>query len=92
MTSKNKDPVIILPRGFDLNKSYALQRLMDDKEHKEAVEYIVNDLCGTYTDTFDADARIEGRLQGRRSVGLDIVKIYKLNLAEVKKILDKERK
>lgn len=87
-----KSPALLLPANFNLDGAYALQRLMNDPDHKTAMDFLVNNLTGTYNDTFDVDQRIEARLQGRRSVGLDIITIYKLDLAKVKEVLSKEKK
>ncbi len=88
--SKKGDKALILPAGFELNGAYAVQRLFADPNHKEAVEFILSSICGTYRDTFDSDPRIEGRLQGRRSVGLDLVTIYKLELSKIKDAMEKK--
>ena len=88
-----KTPAIILPPGFDLEKSYALQRLMQDENHKQAVDYIIHDLAATYADPTDTDsAYLTYKNIGRASVGRAMVQIYKLNLAAVKAAITKERK
>lgn len=91
-----KKPILNLPRGFDLQKSYSLQAILDGRANKEqqveGMKYLVEDLCGTYNDTFDPDSeRLSNRLQGRRSVGLDIVQIAKLRLDKVKEILSDKK-
>ena len=90
--AKKNDIKIVLPVGFDVDKSYALQRLMQDTNHKEAVEYIINDLCGTYKDPTDTNnTHMTYRNIGRASVGRAIVEIYKMNLGPIKKALEKEK-
>lgn len=84
------------PKGFDLNKSYALQSLaagVATKEQQiEALKYIVEDLCGTYSITFDPDnARLDAHNQGRAYVGHAIAQIVKMQLHKVSKILTKEK-
>lgn len=84
---------IILPPGFNLDKAYALQRLMDDPNHKEAMDYIINDICSTYSDPTDpANTHMTYRNIGRASVGREIIQNYKLNLSKIKQIMSKEKK
>jgi len=77
---------IVLPEGFNLERSYDLQALASGTANKEqqqnALKYIVEGLAGAYNDTFDTEsARKSDYLQGRRSVALDVVTITKLNLS-----------
>lgn len=87
-----KGTSIWIPPGFDLKKSYFLQALeagvANKEQQQEALKYLVEDLCGTYSDTFDFDsARISDSLQGQRSIGLAIVQICKMRLDKVKALL-----
>jgi hypothetical protein len=87
---------IWLPKGFNLNKSYALQALSTGtataEQQKEALKYIVEDLCGIYGVTFDADnARLDAHNQGRAYIGHAIVQITKLRLHEIAELLTKEK-
>lgn len=77
-----------LPKGFNLERAYDLQALSNgvatDEQQKRALKFIVENLCETYGETFDADnARLDSYNQGRRWVGLAIVQIVKLNLTLV---------
>jgi hypothetical protein len=85
-----------LPKGFNLNKSYALQALSTGtataEQQKEALKYIVEDLCAIYGVTFDADnARLDAHNQGRAYIGHAIVQITKLRLHEIAELLTKEK-
>lgn len=88
---------IVLPEGFNLERSYDLQALASGTANKEqqinALKYIVEGLAGTYNDTTDLSSdRREKQLQGRRSVGLDIVTITKLNLARISELTKTKEK
>jgi len=89
---KKQEKAILLPKGFDLDKAYALQRLMADEQHKVAVEHIINDLAGTYQDPTDESEHFTYRNIGRAQVGRDMVAIYKLNLSKIMEMLNKEKK
>lgn len=87
---------IWLPKGFNLKKSYSLQALSTGtatpEQQKEAIKYIVEDLCAIYGVTFDADnARLDAHNQGRAYIGHAIVQITKLRLNEVSELLTKEK-
>ena len=83
---------VLLPQGFDLSRAYDIQACVDGVATKEqaqaAVKHIVEDLCGVYRSTVDADPRKEALKQGMREAGLAVVAISKLKLATVKKLLD----
>ena len=85
-----------LPKGFNLNKSYSLQALSTGtatpEQQKEALKYIVEDLCSTYGVTFDPDnVRLDAHNQGRAYIGHAIVQITKLRLHEIAELLTKEK-
>lgn len=59
----------------------------DASEHQQRIftEYLVNDLCGTYDLSFRPDStRDSDFAEGRRFVGLQLVKLMKINLSIIK--------
>lgn len=69
---------------------YALQALArgeaTEYQQKDVLKFIVEKICGTYDETFDLDSeRVSAHYQGRRFVGLQIVKLISLNMAAINK-------
>lgn len=81
---------IWLPPGFDLKKSYALQSVMrgtaDEQAQKDAMRYIVEDLCGMSSHPEDLDSQSTTYYNlGRQIVGRGLLQISKLNLSKLEK-------
>lgn len=74
---------------FDVAAIQAVARgTADERQQQHALKFIVEKVCGTYDETFVADNdRTSLFLQGRRNVGLQIVKFTVIDLARVQ---DKE--
>jgi hypothetical protein len=53
----------------------AIQALARDPAHKRALDWIIREACMTYDETFFPDERNSAYAQGRRGVGLAIVKL-----------------
>lgn len=75
-----------LPAKWELADASALQALArgdaDATQQKRALEVIVNQLAGTYEETFvPRESDTSAYLMGRASVGRQIVKLLKVNLA-----------
>lgn len=73
---------------------YAIQALMmyaqgttvncpGPSDVKRALDWIINRAAGTYEETFTEDEGTRCYLQGRRSVGMAIVKMQFINAAKV---------
>lgn len=59
----------------------------DGPAQQRALKWIVETLCGTYDLSFRADSeRVSAFAEGKRFVGLQIVKMTKLNLAALRKM------
>lgn len=71
---------------FDASCIQALARGdADERQQKHALTVIVEKLAGTYEHTFvPREADTSAYLEGRRSVGLQIVKLIKVDLALIK--------
>jgi|GEM_PF-5117775 len=83
------------PPNWDPADAYAIQACIEGKadphQQTRAMQFIVDDLCATYDlsfrpDTKDAPGdRATDFAEGKRWVGLQLVKLCKLNLAELGK-------
>jgi hypothetical protein len=82
-----------IPPAYELADATAIRALRDGTatpdQQKRAVAYIVNTLAGTYDlsyrPTSDRDTAFA---EGRRFVGLQVVKLMNLNLALIKQKLE----
>lgn len=77
------------PANWEVADAGAIQALMrgDAAEHQQrrAIKFIVETLCGTYDLSFrSASERDTCFAEGKRFVGLSLVKLSKLNLAAFK--------
>jgi hypothetical protein len=77
------------PAQWDLPHASALQALArgdaDEHAQRRALAWIVENAAGTYEETFvPREADTTAFLQGRRSVGLQIVKLLKVDLAALR--------
>jgi hypothetical protein len=79
------------PAKWDNPDAYVLQALArgeaDAAQQKRALEVIVNQLAGTYEETFvPREPDTSAYLMGRASVGRQIVKLLKVDLAAMRQI------
>ena len=78
-------PEVFLPVKYDVEDIGALQAVMEGRaephQQQRAMTWIVNNACGTYDMDYRPDARDHAFISGRRFVGLQIVKMLKLNAA-----------
>jgi hypothetical protein len=80
-----------LPAEWDKFDASCIQALArgdaDGRQQLHALKVIVEKLAGTYEHTFvPRETETTVYLEGRRSVGLQIVKLVKVDLAQVKDI------
>jgi len=80
------DEIIVLPKEKHI--AFAVQSLVmgsaEEHQIKIAMDWIINDLCGTYGMTFDPDnARMDAFKSGARHVGRTITNIANSNLSEL---------
>lgn len=70
------------PADYDEADAGALKALnagnANEAQQKRALAYIINTLAGTYEETFYPEERNSAYAQGRRYVGLQIVKLLNL--------------
>lgn len=78
------------PAPYEIADFAAIQALergaASAEQQKRALFYIVNDLCGTYDTTYFPDSRDSDFAQGKRHVGLQIVKAIRMSLGRLKKV------
>lgn len=79
------------PAAWDLPDASALQALLkgqaDEYQQKRALNWILTNACMTYEETFvPREADTSAFLAGRRNVGLQIVKLLKVDLAAVRQM------
>jgi hypothetical protein len=83
------------PTPYDVQTIYALKNLAAGKanetQQKRALEWLIHAACGTYQPTFIPDSDRESAFaEGRRAVGLELVKLVNLPADAVKAIKSKE--
>lgn len=88
-----KAPAQVSPPPYDLKHAGAIQALArgDATEHQQrlALDWIVNAAAATYDLSFSPqDARLTDFAEGRRFVGLQIVKMTKLPIEAMKRVTD----
>lgn len=60
------------------------------EQQRRAVDYIINDIAGTYDMSYRPDSERDSVFaEGKRFVGLQIVKAIKLNLARIRQVKSK---
>lgn len=86
---KFTEPPANLPAIYDIPDVAAIQALAfgtaTPDQQRRALEWIVNSACGTYDSEYRSNDREHAYASGRRFVGLQIVKMTKLNLGKLKK-------
>lgn len=78
-----------MPAEWEPEDAYALQAVMQGRasedQQRRAMQFVVNDLCGTYDlsyrPTSDRDTVFA---EGKRFVGLQLIKFAKLNIARLR--------
>jgi hypothetical protein len=79
------------PAAWELPDAAALQALMRGDATKEqqtrALKWLIESACGTYDMSYrpGESSRDTDFAEGRRSVGLQIVKLVKMNLSELRR-------
>lgn len=77
------------PNIWDRPDAYAIQALQrgdaNPDMQKRALKWIIERAAGTYDQSFNPDSvRLSDFAEGRRFVGLQLVKLLKFNLAAIK--------
>ena len=90
MTQKKfVEPPASSPALWEIPEAAAIQALAHGTatadQQRRALEWIVNNACGTYDSEYRSNDREHAYTSGRRFVGLQIVKLTKLNLGKLKK-------
>lgn len=84
----SKQPDVFLPPKYDLADVAALQAVMageaTEDQQRRAMTWIIYEACGTYEFDYRTEPRDHAFASGRRFVGLQIVKMLKLNKAALK--------
>jgi hypothetical protein len=84
----SKQPEPFAPAKYDLADVSALQAVMagtaTDQQQQRAMGWIIYNACGTYDADYRNDPRDHAFVSGRRFVGLQLVKMLKLNKAILK--------
>jgi hypothetical protein len=82
------EPPACNPAPYELPDIAAMQALAagaaDSDQQKRALDWVINHAAGTYDLEYRSDARDHAFVSGRRFVGLQIVKMLKLNLMKFK--------
>lgn len=83
-----------LPAKWELPDAHCLQALArgeaDAQQQQRALSVIVEKLAGAYEETFvPRESDTSAFLAGRRSVGLQIVKLIKVDLAALRQAAEK---
>lgn len=78
------------PAPWDEADAFAIKALIagnaNDAQQRRAIDWIINRACQTYDEPFIPDnPRATDYLLGRRSVGLQIVKLANVSLGALKK-------
>ena len=86
----NKQPPLpYAPAAYEEADVAALQALQrgeaTPEQQKRAIEWVVNNAAGTYDLEYRTEARDHAFCSGRRFVGLQVVKMLKLNLAAIRR-------
>lgn len=89
----------IFPTPYEIEDVAALQALergeADQMQQKRALNFIINTACGTYDNTIHlgSDGSRESDIaQGKRFVGLTLVKLIKISLMHLKESKIKTKK
>lgn len=82
-------PSVIEPPAWELADASAIQALARGDANKEqqqrALNWIINSACDTYGLDYRTDARDHAFGSGRRFVGMQVVKLLKINIGALRK-------
>lgn len=82
-------PAAVTPPAWELPDASAIQALArgeaDQLQQQRALNFILHNVCGTYDLDYRPDPRDHAFVSGKRFVGLEIVKLIKLNLGVFRK-------
>lgn len=83
-------PSVLSPTPYELSDAVAMHALAlgeaTPDQQKRALNWIIYNACGTYEPEFRSDAREHAAVSGRRLVGLEIVKMLKLNTSALVRV------
>ena len=86
---KIEAPSAVTPTPWELADASAMQALVDGKatpeQQKRALNWIIYGACGTYDLDYRPDPREHAVVSGKRAVGLEIVKLLKINTGAFRK-------
>ena len=81
-------PVPYEPAKYEVADAAAIQALLrgdaSGQQQQRALAFIINEIAGTYDLEYRTNERDHAFASGRRFVGLQLVKMTKLNLAALK--------
>lgn len=81
-----KEPEPWAPPKWEVADVFAMQALVQGEatpeQQKRALDWIINPACGTYDLDYRSDQRSHAFVSGRRFVGLEIVKLLRINTAK----------
>lgn len=82
------EPAPWAPPAYELSDATSLQALArgdaSEDQQRRALKWIIENAAGTYDLEYRKDARDHAFVSGRRFVGLQIVKMLKLNTSVLK--------
>lgn len=82
-------PSVIEPPPWELADASAIQALVrgdaNQAQQQRAMNWIINTACNTYELDYRTDARDHAFGSGRRFVGMQIVKMLKINVGALRK-------
>lgn len=82
-------PAPYTPPAWDLPDASALQALArgeaTPEQQQRALNWVINAACGTYDLEYREEPRAHAFVSGRRFVGLEIVKLLKVNIGALSK-------
>lgn len=83
------EPPACAPAPYEIPDVAAVQALekgtATPEQQRRALAWMVNNACGTYDLEYRTDQRDHAFASGRRFVGLQVVKMLKINLSKLKK-------
>ena len=88
-SKKIEAPSAITPTPWELADASAMQALVKGEatadQQKRALNWIIYSACGTYDLDYRPDPREHALVSGKRVVGLEIVKLIKVNTGALRK-------
>jgi hypothetical protein len=89
VTQRIQYPAAVAPPAWELADASALQALVrgeaDALQQQRALNWIINTACGTYDLDYRPDPRDHAFVSGKRFVGLELVKLLKINTGAFRK-------